>query len=223
MAVYRGIRVTVAVATRTRLVSVWHISLKPTTCARQGTISPALLAIARKADPVAGHLPRLSICEIRVAALAATHSTHDARAQAPDAKKRGNAVISAAALMLLYQRRGSAHGAVTRPRGNCISTVSTIRARRVEPMTRAHHARVRLPIWRRRPGPGIDLAICTDATGGISANLDDGIVFSGGVGLDLFLSIERTGDTSASKVSDPYSVNRTLIASSTPTHMEWIP
>ena len=47
---------------------------------------------------------------------------------------------------------------------------------------------------------GIDLAICTDATGGISANLDDGIV---GVGLDLLLSIERTGDTSASKVSDP--------------------
>jgi serralysin len=50
---------------------------------------------------------------------------------------------------------------------------------------------------------GIDLAICTDATGGISANLDDGIVFGGSVGLDLLLSIERTGDTSASKVSDP--------------------
>jgi len=50
---------------------------------------------------------------------------------------------------------------------------------------------------------GIDLAICTDATGGISANLDDGIVFSGGVGLDLLLSIERTGDTPAVNNSNP--------------------
>jgi hypothetical protein len=50
---------------------------------------------------------------------------------------------------------------------------------------------------------GIDLAIYTDATGGISANLGDGIVFGGGVGLDLLLSIERTGDTPAGNDSDP--------------------
>jgi hypothetical protein len=50
---------------------------------------------------------------------------------------------------------------------------------------------------------GIDLAICIDATGDISANLDDGIVFSGGVGLDLLLSIERTGDTPAVNNSNP--------------------
>ena len=52
-------------------------------------------------------------------------------------------------------------------------------------------------------GDGIDLAIYTDATGGISTNLDDGIVFGRGVGLDLLLSIERTGDTSAANDSDP--------------------
>jgi len=50
---------------------------------------------------------------------------------------------------------------------------------------------------------GIDLAICTDATGGISANLDDGIVFGGGVGLDLLLSIERTADAPVGSYSDP--------------------
>ena len=48
---------------------------------------------------------------------------------------------------------------------------------------------------------GIDLAICTDATGGISANLDDGIVFSGGAGLDLLQSIER--NTPAGNDGDP--------------------
>src|SRR5262245_47775346 len=50
---------------------------------------------------------------------------------------------------------------------------------------------------------GIDLAIRTDATGGIPANPDDGIAFGRGVGLDLLLSIERTGETPAGNDSDP--------------------